>query len=103
MINCLRLLKRICIYIITLLIFTFIFLLAGYDSNKWYGLDEENDKTYMQKFGNRAYFTTMAFSTIGFEKVYPKTPILKALLSIMGIIVITELLTFVFNFKWRSV
>ena len=101
--NITRLLRRVLIYLITLVIFAFIFVAVGYDSDGWNGLDEENDNTLNKKIGNRLYFTVITFSSIGYGDITPKSPILKTITCILALILIAELLTFVFDFKWRSV
>ena len=102
-VNYKKLARRFLIYLATLVIFAFIFLAAGYDTKSWNGLEEQQDDTFAKKLGNRMYFTIISFSSIGYGDITPKTGLLKAITSILAMIVIIELMSFVFDFKWRSI
>ena len=102
-VNYKKLARRFSIYLATLVIFAFLFLAAGYDTNSWNGIEEQQDDTFIKKFGNRMYFTIISFSSIGYGDITPKTAWLKTLTSLLAMIIIIELMTFVFDFKWRSV
>ena len=98
-----KLARRICIYLITLIFFALIFFVFGSDSEDWTGFTKEEDDTPAKKFANRLYFTILSFSTIGYGDIAPKAPHVKAITAVMALVVMTELLTFVFEFKWRSI
>ena len=74
----------------------------GYETKDWKGLEENEDDTLVKKYFNRLYFTMISFSSIGYGDITPKTLSLKIITCILAIIVIGEIITFVFDLKWRD-
>tara|TARA_Y100000996_G_scaffold381896_1_gene336734 strand:+ start:298 stop:588 length:291 start_codon:yes stop_codon:yes gene_type:complete len=67
--------------------FTILFTIFGYESKDWNGIEEEKDKTLLQKLFNRFYFSMVSFSTIGLGDISPKTIILRSIMIIYMIFV----------------
>lgn len=97
-----ELFRRFMLYILTILVFTLIYLYIGYDSNDWNGIEPEADITLGDKFFNRFYFTTLSMSTIGYGDITPKTKRLRALTILFAMLMILEFYTFIFETKWHT-
>ena len=97
-----ELFRRLLIYIFTLFIFTLLYLYIGYDSEDWNGIVPDKDKTLVDKFFTRFYFTTLSLSTIGYGDITPKTNRLRSLTIIFAIIMILEFYAFIFEIKWHT-
>ena len=94
--------RRFLVYFVTLVAFSCVYLLLGYESDMWNGLDEENDNTFLKKAFNRFYFTVVSFSTIGYGDVSPKSFKLKGVTIFFAMCLILEVFTLVFRTKWHS-
>ena len=97
-----ELVRRLTIYISTLIIFTIIYIIVGSDPEEWNGIEPERDITLGDKFFNRFYFTTISLSTIGYGDISPKSNKLRGLTIVFAIIIIIEFITFVFETKWNT-
>tara|TARA_Y100000994_G_C15563465_1_gene389315 strand:- start:342 stop:632 length:291 start_codon:yes stop_codon:yes gene_type:complete len=74
--------------------FTILFTIFGYESKDWNGIEEEKDKTLLQKVFNRFYFSIVSFSTVGLGDISPKTTILRSIMIIYTILVIVPIYDF---------
>ena len=82
--------KKLILHILVIFLVTFIYLLVGYDSNNWNGLDEKTDSNFIEKFFNRFYFTTITFSTAGYGDISPKSNITRLFTIIFAIVMLVE-------------
>ena len=73
--------------LVTVVSFTILFTIFGYESKDWNGIEEEKDKTLLQKLFNRFYFSMVSFSTIGLGDISPKTIIIRSIMIIYMIFV----------------
>tara|TARA_B100000902_G_C27264747_1_gene892859 strand:+ start:1260 stop:1550 length:291 start_codon:yes stop_codon:yes gene_type:complete len=80
--------------LVTVLSFTILFTIFGYESKDWNGIEEEKDKTLLQKLFNRFYFSMVSFSTIGLGDISPKTIILRSIMIIYMIFVTVPIYDF---------
>ena len=80
--------------LVTVLSFTVLFTIFGYESKDWNGIEEEKDKTLLQKLFNRFYFSMVSFSTIGLGDISPKTIILRSIMIIYMIFVTVPIYDF---------
>ncbi len=80
--------------LVTVLSFTILFTIFGYESRDWNGIEEEKDKTLLQKLFNRFYFSMVSFSTIGLGDISPKTIILRSIMIIYMIFVTVPIYDF---------
>tara|TARA_Y100000817_G_scaffold313611_1_gene310119 strand:+ start:1572 stop:1883 length:312 start_codon:yes stop_codon:yes gene_type:complete len=94
--------RRFSLYITTICVFAIIYVAAGSDPEEWNGIDPETDKTLLEKFFNRLYFTTITFSTIGYGDISPKSNKLRALTILFALAMIIEFFTFIFETKWNT-
>ena len=74
--------------------FTILFTIFGYESKDWNGIEEEKDKTLLQKLFNRFYFSMVSFSTIGLGDISPKTIIIRSIMIIYMIFVTVPIYDF---------
>tara|TARA_B100001094_G_C18083087_1_gene746293 strand:- start:975 stop:1256 length:282 start_codon:yes stop_codon:yes gene_type:complete len=88
-----KVLGRTGVAVATVLVFTALFTVLGYDSSHWNGLDESNDETPLQKINNRLYFSVISCSSIGYGDISPQTHRMKGLTMILALVVIVELIT----------
>ena len=93
MLNYILLLKQTAVVLGTVILFSLIFLAAGYKTEDWNGLDKENDDTLSKKYGNRLYFSIISFSTLGYGDITPKKPLVKGFTCFLAIIILLELST----------
>lgn len=78
---------KLCCIVLCVLLFTSILTLVCWDTNKHFkGIDEESDKTWLQKFGNRFYFSTVTASSTGYGDVVPVSFTARAI--VIGIIIV---------------
>ena len=96
------LLRRVVIYVVTILLFSLLFLYVGWESKDWKDLKEEEDKGMLDKYLNRVYFATMTFASAD-GIIKPKTKELKLTVLLMVFVVIIEAFTLIFQTKWHSV
>tara|TARA_B100000427_G_C14979354_1_gene364613 strand:+ start:28 stop:318 length:291 start_codon:yes stop_codon:yes gene_type:complete len=80
--------------LVTVLSFTILFTIFGYESKDWNGIEEEKDKTLLQKLFNRFYFSMVSFSTIGLGDISPKTIKLRSIMIIYMIFVTVPIYDF---------
>ena len=86
-------LKQTAVILVTVILFSLIFLATGYKTEDWNGLDKENDDTLSKKYGNRLYFSIISFSTLGYGDITPKKPLVKAFTCFLAILILLELST----------
>ena len=84
--------KHLYIYLIFCFIFTILFLLLGWNTNLWNGINKNEDLSFFNKFFNRFYFVLISMSTMGYGDITPKGKILKLLTMIMSIVVALSIL-----------
>lgn len=80
--------------LVTVVSFTILFTIFGYESKDWNGIEEEKDKTLLQKLFNRFYFSMVSFSTIGLGDISPKTIIIRSIMIIYMIFVTVPIYDF---------
>lgn len=76
------------------ILFSIIFLYFGWKTNDWNGISPKEDKSLLDKFFNRFYFTIITLSTIGYGDITPKTRLLKVITIILALSLILTLITF---------
>jgi len=93
------LINRFTVYMFIIIFASVILLIRGWDTNDWYWWEEPNDSTFREKLLNRFYFSAVTFSTVGYGDITPKSSELKLLVSVLSILILTETMTFFFNYK----
>ena len=94
--------RRFLLYLVTLIIFTIVFVGIGSDPEEWNGISPEDDDTLLKKVFNRFYFTTITFSTIGYGDISPKSMKLKSTTILLALCMILELFTILYQTKWNT-
>ena len=94
--------RRFLVYFTSLIIFSCVYLLVGFDTDEWNGLEKEDDDTLAKKAFNRFYFTIISFSTIGYGDISPKSFKLKGVTIVFAMCLVLELFTLIFKTKWHS-
>ena len=82
--------KKLILHILVLFTLTFMYLIVGYDSSHWNGIDEEQDKNFPEKFFNRFYFSTITFSTAGYGDISPRSTRVRIVTIIFALIMLIE-------------
>ena len=72
-----------------------IYMLFGWNSDEWNGIEEDKDSNIIDKFFNRLYFTSISFSTIGYGDISPKSFKLRLITILFSFIVLIELHSFI--------
>ena len=80
---------------IFIIIIIFIGILSLFDYTHWNGIYEEEDKSIIKKIFNRYYFLTSTISSVGYGDISPKSYSCKLLVSILHIIIATQLMSLI--------
>ena len=87
-----KLTKLITATLVVVLAFTFAFTL--FDHTHWAGLDADNDKTAMDKFFNRFYFTMTTFSSTGYGDISPQSKEARTVAMLVQLLMTVAILDF---------
>ena len=87
-----KLTKLIMATLAVVLSFTFAFTL--FDHSHWAGLDENNDKTTMDKIFNRFYFTMTTFSSAGYGDISPQSKEARTVAMLVQLLMTVAILDF---------
>ena len=74
-----------CIYLITIILFSFTLLLTIFDESHFIGI---KDKNFKDKVFNRLYFVITTLSSANYGDVMPKSRIVKIISMILQLIII---------------
>ncbi len=83
------LLSKFIIYFSGMLVF--LVIIMQFDHTHWNGIEEENDKTILDRILNRFFLLTCTFSTSAYGIITPKTKITKCILIIVNFFIIINL------------
>jgi len=83
----LRLLK---VTVIVIIVFSIIFSMFDYSHYK--GIDKEDDKNCINRFLNRAYFTTSTLSSVGYGDIVATSKEVRVIVMAAQIVVIVNVL-----------
>lgn len=88
-------LGELTLLIMTNIIYSLVYVFFCSDSSDWNGIDPKTDRTFLEKFMNRLYFSVVTFSTVGYGDISPKTHkarmlvMTQILFNIIGVVRIT--------------
>ena len=78
-----------------IIIIIFLIIFSFFDYTHWNGIYEDEDTSLIKKFINRYYFLTSTISSVGYGDISPKSYSCKLLVSILHIIVATQLISLI--------
>lgn len=87
-------LKKLSQSTLTFLVF-FSAIFYHFDYNHWIGINEEDDRTFINKLFNRLYFTMTTFSSTGYGDVSPKSKQLKIVVMIFQFLMTISIIDFI--------
>ena len=81
-------------FVLVCLVFALLYTVVLWDSRHFRGIDPQTDVGFLQKLGNRFYFSSVTTSTIGYGDITPQTHVARALVSVHAVISLVQFVHF---------